>query len=211
MKYVREIAIIVVVAVIAAFGYNAFSARSLPLIRVAPNKVAASDTLLFGPMPASKDTLNNSAAHSQVPRVYDPLRERALANPDSMAKLHKKKQGYEVVSLDQVKKLRDAKRALFIDARPKEEFDEGHIPGAQNIPFLDIDNQFATVMKYSCGHACGGLLYRRRLPVGTRLVRLYDEHGVQAYFSVRRRVGWMDQSRHAFGEMNSTSDRLTKR
>jgi rhodanese-related sulfurtransferase len=148
----REIGIIFLVAIAAAFGYNAFSARSLPFIRVAPNKIAVADTLLFGKTPSTADSSHPATSKDQMtPKssvpVYAPLQQRALANPDSMAKLHRKKdKGYSVVSLEQVKKLRDAGKAMFVDARPKEEFEEGHIPGAKNIPFLDFDNQFPALM-----------------------------------------------------------------
>lgn len=39
------------------------------------------------------------------------------------------------MQLGAVKKFHDAGAAVFIDARPKEEYDGGHIPGAVNLPY----------------------------------------------------------------------------
>jgi rhodanese-related sulfurtransferase len=39
------------------------------------------------------------------------------------------------LQLGAVKKFHDAGAAIFIDARPKEEYDGGHIPGAVNLPY----------------------------------------------------------------------------
>ena len=43
------------------------------------------------------------------------------------------------ITLSQAKVLFDRDQAIFIDARPPYEYDEGHISGALNIPFEEIE------------------------------------------------------------------------
>ena len=63
-----------------------------------------------------------------------------------------------------VKKFFDAGAAVFIDARPKEEFDAGHIPGAANLPYDEavtdparlesFDAQGKPIIVYCGGGTC---------------------------------------------------------
>lgn len=44
-----------------------------------------------------------------------------------------------IITIEQMKRLIDEKRGILIDARNRDEFQFGHIPGARNIPFLDFE------------------------------------------------------------------------
>ena len=50
------------------------------------------------------------------------------------------------MTVDEVKAVLDAKkRVMFIDVRPKEQFDELHIRSARNIPLRDLPTHLADV------------------------------------------------------------------
>jgi rhodanese-related sulfurtransferase len=46
-----------------------------------------------------------------------------------------------VVSLEEAKKLFDAKEVIFLDARPAPIYKRGHIPGALNVPFNSMEKE----------------------------------------------------------------------
>lgn len=50
-----------------------------------------------------------------------------------------------VISLEDAKKLFEQKRAVFIDARPKDQYDEGHIQKAISLPWQEVDSYFMAV------------------------------------------------------------------
>jgi rhodanese-related sulfurtransferase len=68
------------------------------------------------------------------------------------------------ISLTEAKKLFLQHAAVFIDARPKEDFEKGHVKGAKSLPWHDVDQQFiavtenipdnATIITYCDGEAC---------------------------------------------------------
>jgi rhodanese-related sulfurtransferase len=68
------------------------------------------------------------------------------------------------ISLVEAKKLFFQHAAVFIDARPKEDFEKGHIKGAKSLPWHDVDRKFmavaenipddATIITYCDGEAC---------------------------------------------------------
>ena len=139
---IRELLTIIVSSVFLALVYNTFSPKGLPLIRVEPKKIAASDSALFPSQP-SQSPSDTSIQH-QV-KVIAPLHERALKNPDSMAAVVKQEQEkreeiVKVVTLNQVKRLLDQGRGLFIDARDTAAYRKGHIKDARNI-FGDAPDQ----------------------------------------------------------------------
>ena len=52
------------------------------------------------------------------------------------------------MSVDEVKALVDGKKpVVFIDVRPKDQYDEVHIAGARNIPLKDLPARLAEVSK----------------------------------------------------------------
>lgn len=117
MSLGKEIATVLAVAVVTGFTYNAFSPEGVPLVRVAPVKVAVDDAEIFG-VPA--DTLSRA-----------PL---AAASPETSG------QGaFRVISLDQMKRVVAERRAMVLDARTPAEYAEGHISGAENLYAVEPD------------------------------------------------------------------------
>ena len=51
------------------------------------------------------------------------------------------------ISLTKAKKLFFQHAAVFIDARPKADFEKGHIKGARSLPWQDVDQRFMAVTK----------------------------------------------------------------
>jgi rhodanese-related sulfurtransferase len=68
------------------------------------------------------------------------------------------------ISLMEAEKLFLQHAAVFIDARPKQDFEKGHIKGAKSLPWHDVDRRFiavtenipddATIITYCDGEAC---------------------------------------------------------
>jgi rhodanese-related sulfurtransferase len=68
------------------------------------------------------------------------------------------------ISLTEAKKLFFRQAAVFIDARPKEDFEKGHIKGAKSLPWRDVGQRFmpvtenlspdTTIITYCDGEAC---------------------------------------------------------
>jgi rhodanese-related sulfurtransferase len=68
------------------------------------------------------------------------------------------------ISLIDAKKLFLEHTAVFIDARPKEDFEKGHVKGAKSLPWRDVDRKFiavtgnipdnATIITYCDGETC---------------------------------------------------------
>lgn len=155
----REIGLIVLFAVVISFVYNAYSPSGLPLIRVAPKKVAVADSLLFSmppgsqaphqQLPAATDSVMDTVRHEKLP-VFAPLHKKAMSNPDSIRKIALKRDtSYRTVTLDQVRRLMAERRGVIYDARSEEDFAAGHIPGAKNIPFVGFEKHFDEIMSYS--------------------------------------------------------------
>jgi rhodanese-related sulfurtransferase len=148
----REIVAIIVLAILLGFTHNAFSSRRIPLIRVAPTKVATADSELFTPVnPSAKSStpakaVDDSAKFQKSPVVPQPSR-KAPAKADITTKsTPKKKLVYSIITLDQVKRLLDERRGVFLDARNPDEFAEGHIIGSKNIPYQEVDKHFEEMM-----------------------------------------------------------------
>jgi|WetSurMetagenome_2_1015567.scaffolds.fasta_scaffold86943_2 rhodanese-related sulfurtransferase len=91
-----------------------------------------------------------------LPLVADwsPEAQLKLDSGDSLA-----------ISLDEVEALFISRSALFLDARSRDLFAEGHIQGAANLPWDEFDQSFALVMAdipqetplvtYCDGESCG--------------------------------------------------------
>ena len=69
-----------------------------------------------------------------------------------------------IISLSEAAKLFTEKAAVFIDARSDEDFRDGHIQGAKNLPWQDVDQRFieiaeeispdVTIITYCDGETC---------------------------------------------------------
>jgi len=68
------------------------------------------------------------------------------------------------ISLTKAKEMFFQQEAVFIDARPKADFEKGHIKGARSLPWQDVDQRFmavtknlpadTTIITYCDGEAC---------------------------------------------------------
>jgi len=47
-----------------------------------------------------------------------------------------------IISVEDARKLFDQKSAIFMDARDAFQYEKGHIQGARNLPWHDVDAQF---------------------------------------------------------------------
>ncbi len=55
--------------------------------------------------------------------------------------------GIEDVDIDEARQALADRSALFLDARSPQEYDEGHLPGALNLPAYQFDDYFFEVME----------------------------------------------------------------
>jgi rhodanese-related sulfurtransferase len=146
--FLRETGAILLMAVFLALVYNYFSAKPLPLIRVEPVKVATADSLLFNAGrtldTAKINSLVRDAAGHRPDSTPTPLQKKALANPDSIARVAAREAAslFKTVTLQQVRRMLGEHRTLFFDARTPEEFGKGHIRGSRNIPGEDLSPHF---------------------------------------------------------------------
>lgn len=69
-----------------------------------------------------------------------------------------------VIALDQARRLFEEDAAVFVDARPESQYAQGHIPGALNLPWQEVDRYFLetadrlqgpkTIITYCDGESC---------------------------------------------------------
>lgn len=69
-----------------------------------------------------------------------------------------------IVALEEARVLFEKDSALFVDARSKQQYEEGHIKGALSLPWQDVEDAFAeasgsldsgkTIVTYCDGEAC---------------------------------------------------------
>ena len=141
-----EILFLVLVAAFFGLLYNAYSPRGIRLFRAGTVSVAAGDSAVFG-VPNAPGGTAPEGGGSRPLNTAAPLHERALRNQDSMAALFGAKEDvYRTVSLDQVRRLLEERKGLFIDARNREDYKRGHIRGAWSIPALEMEKYFDKLM-----------------------------------------------------------------
>ncbi|MBA4313653.1 MAG: hypothetical protein C0417_13595 [Chlorobiaceae bacterium] len=148
---IKEILIIVSISILVALLFNTFSGKGLPLIRKEMIKVQAPDSVLFSSAPSNIDSALLIQPDSSITKniqVIAPLHEQALRNPASATNLSDKtsKEYYTVITLSQLQRLLKENRGLLIDARNAEDYMQGHIGNAINIPALEIDNHFSEIV-----------------------------------------------------------------
>ena len=102
---------IVAMAAIVGFTFNTFSGKGLPLLRVAPEKVAVTDSAIFG---------SPGTTPASIPAA-DAVADSAGSTV------------FRIITLEQMKRAVDEKRGLLLDARTPDEYAAGHIPGAMNL------------------------------------------------------------------------------
>lgn len=81
--------------------------------------------------------ISNHFRPDRIPLVESRSSETRLISPSGRQL---------AISLDEAKKLHIAKNALFLDARPPEEYDAGHIQGAVSLPWHDTEQNALDVV-----------------------------------------------------------------
>jgi len=149
----RNILFIVFTSLVLAFGFNALSPKGLSLIRRTTEKIAVSDSALFGSVKSGSDTLAGGSV-SPGPgqqnetagiKVIAPLHERALAHPESASAISADggtKDLFRIISLKQFRQLMKEARPLIFDARDSASYIKGHVKGARNADGLQTDAYF---------------------------------------------------------------------
>lgn len=137
----REIATIVALSVFLSFIHNSFSSKGLPLIRKEIEKVAVSDSALFGVTDSTRKTPRQDTHDHPDVKVPAPAQEKPQveANPGVPAK---KKESYRIISLDQMRRLLSDGHNILFDARDAEAYRKGHIRGARNVSGLEAEDHF---------------------------------------------------------------------
>ncbi len=82
------------------------------------------------------------------------------------------------VSLEELKDKMESGEAILIDVRPKEEFNESHIPGAVSIPIEELNEKLASLPKN-----CEVVAYCRGCYclMAVEAVQLLNSHGYNAF------------------------------
>lgn len=79
----------------------------------------------------------NAVRPNGIALVGDWSKEARLSTPEG---------GNLAITLENAKSLYDADAAVFLDARPRGQFMDGHIEGAKSLPWLSFDEYFDQVM-----------------------------------------------------------------
>jgi rhodanese-related sulfurtransferase/predicted transcriptional regulator len=90
-------------------------------------------------------------AHDEIYKSWQMLRELGLKHIAEMEKLvkdfRKKRNSLEVLSMDELLTRMKSKNVVVLDVRPTTEFENGHIPGAVNIPIEELATQLKKLPK----------------------------------------------------------------
>lgn len=148
----KEIISIFLISLVVAIAYNHFSGRGIPLIRKEAERIQIADSLLFA-QPA-RDRIDSTLLEqpdSSVTgniKVIAPLHEKALREQKAQGGQpgESDKKYYSAVTLAQLRRLLEENRGILIDARNHEDYVEGHIGGARNVPALEIEKHFAELV-----------------------------------------------------------------
>lgn len=147
----KNITLIIIFSIIISFAYNHFNPNGIQLIRTEKKLVWENDSLSIN----DNYIANNS---DSVPKSDNDSLNNPIINIDSDENFSEPK----AIKIDFAYKLFH-KGIKFIDARPVEEFNEGHIRGALNIPFYESDkyehilsgiSKNEIIVTYCGGHDC---------------------------------------------------------
>lgn len=131
----KKIFSIILVTVTISLVYNHFNENGLPLLRSERILVWESDSLSLG------EQIDSTNHDSVLPdNKKDSVSENTTNNKQIIDAFNQPK----AINLSLAYKL--FKEGIqFIDARPPEEYNEGHIKGALNIPFYGSENYLKTI------------------------------------------------------------------
>jgi len=90
-------------------------------------------------------------AHEEIYRSWQMLRELGLKHIAEVEKLVKdfreKRNSLEALRMDELLTKMKSKNVVVLDVRPTSEYENGHIPGAVNIPIEDLATQLKKLPK----------------------------------------------------------------
>jgi rhodanese-related sulfurtransferase/predicted transcriptional regulator len=95
--------------------------------------------------------INYKLAHEEIYRSWQMLRELGLKHIADMERLVKdfreKRSSLEALGIDELLTKMKSKNVVVLDVRPKTEYENGHIPGAVNIPIDELATQLKKLPK----------------------------------------------------------------
>lgn len=90
-------------------------------------------------------------AHEEIYRAWQTLRQLGLNHIVEMEKViqafREKRNSLEALKIDELLARIKAKNVVVLDVRPEKEFNNGHIPGAINIPAEELSKRSAKLPK----------------------------------------------------------------
>lgn len=133
---IKIIAIIIAVSATLGVFHNALRVERVPLIYTPKPEVWESDSALF---------INDSTKNNRIPHS-NSVTDTTPPSKNSTVKQEAVQTGPKTITLKQAYRLFKNRSAIFIDARDKWEFSDGHIKGALNIAQYSFDKN-NTVLK----------------------------------------------------------------
>lgn len=158
-QLLKDIGGLILLSVVIALMYNFVSPKGLPLIRKEVPKETVSDADLFGsPAPVQEQqaiAVPDSTPKKQPEVPKDTVKKQVVQNkvvpqqkPEPVHEETVSGAGYKIITFEQFSRIVKEKRGMILDAREPEEYKEGRIPGAINIPYLSVDNYFEKIAMY---------------------------------------------------------------
>lgn len=177
-KVFLQIAVIIILSVLIAVLYNSLSTNPLPLIGEKTEDFSKSDSLMIIMMRQDSiskaadslkilsekredsiklinDSLKRSAKLDSLKHITDSLKEAKKHLEDSLKSVSEIKDSSSPpvikpvdIKLDFAKLMFD-KHNAFIDARDEEDYNEGHIQGAVNIPYHNFNSYKSKLDRFS--------------------------------------------------------------
>jgi rhodanese-related sulfurtransferase len=148
-KLMKETGSILLLAVALAFIYNHFSPKGISIFRKELPRDTTSLTELFS---ASIEEVDSAKQDSVIQfQSEQPKEQQSKPTEEKKPVQSKQKEswkGIKILSVEQFAQLVRERQTLILDAREPDEFKKGRVPGAINIPYLQVDNYFEQVAMF---------------------------------------------------------------
>jgi rhodanese-related sulfurtransferase len=132
-KTLKEVIIILSMATILGLAYNFCSDNPLPLIQESKDGIFVSDSVLFGGLQKSTDTIKAADSISIIKDTTKKIKNDSNIVKKDTIKSIRSDDGILQISYNQVIKLLGRNDVVFIDARTPENYQKAHIGKAINI------------------------------------------------------------------------------
>jgi rhodanese-related sulfurtransferase len=168
-----------------------FAAAGLFAMGILPDKTQSNPVSgnRLEPAPVTGNSL------SQTPQLPPVAPQPAVGDPDNYVPPDWAKD-WDHIKFDKAVELSRNKKVIFLDARSKEEYEEGHIPGALPMPVRDFDIYFE-MFKTRLDKAekivtyCHGISCQLSNKIASRLVKEKGYKNVGSFFG-----GWPKWQQH---------------